>query len=106
MRRALTIISTMLFALAIVNFIAFSTTSSRLGGSAMNGYAADGHYFVGSHGAYTEVSAETWQRNLLHGRSVGVTHTLAIASVLLTQFGLPLYLRFRRRTARSGKIGT
>jgi hypothetical protein len=96
MRRVATVLSTGLFALAIVNFITFSVVSSRLGGTAMNGYAQDGRYFIGSHGAYTEVSAEAWERSRLHGRSVGITHTAAIGAVVVVQFGPTLYRRLRR----------
>jgi hypothetical protein len=105
MRRAATISSSIIFFAAIVNFIAFSVISSRIGGSAMNGYTHDGHYFVGSHGAYTEVSAETWQRNRLHGRSVGVSYVLAIGSFLLVQYGPTLYRRLRRGARGAGGTG-
>jgi hypothetical protein len=97
MRRAATVISTCLFFLAVFNFIAYSMLSSRIGGTAMNGYTQDGVYFVGSHGAYTEVPEEIWERNRLHGRSVGISYVLAIGSVVIVQFGPGLVRRVRRR---------
>ena len=96
MRRVATIVSTCLFFFAVLNFISYSAISSRLGGTAMNGYTQDGHYFVGSHGAYTEVSAETWERSRLHGRSVGIAYVLAIGAVVLVQ-GAPVLVRRLRR---------
>jgi hypothetical protein len=96
MGRVATVISTCLFFLAVLNFIAYSTISSRIGGTAMNGYAQDGHYFVGSHGAYTEVSVEAWERSRLHGRSVGIGYVLAIGAVALVQVG-PMVARWLRR---------
>ena len=95
MRRVATVVSTCLFALAVVNFISFSAISSRIGGTAMNGYSQDGRYFVGSHGAYTEVSAETWERSRLHGRSVGISYVLAIGAVVIVQGGPVLVRRLR-----------
>lgn len=37
--------------------------SASLGGDALNGYVREGHYFVGSHGSYTEVGAAEWMAN-------------------------------------------
>jgi hypothetical protein len=49
-----------------VNFFAFIAISSALGGDALNGYARDGHYYVASHGSYTEVSQTVWTLNRIH----------------------------------------
>jgi hypothetical protein len=63
-----------------------------LGGDALNGYAANGHYFVVSHGVYRKVSKESWDWSRVHAVSVLVTHPLAIAATaylvvfVLTEF--------------------
>jgi hypothetical protein len=66
-----------LFFLALVNFFAFALVALYLGGDAVNGKIADGHYYLGSHGHYTEVSAGVFTYSRLHTYSVFVTHSLA-----------------------------
>jgi len=61
-----------------LNFIWFLGESAALGGDALSGYSADGHYFVGSHGTFTEVARDTWEWSRAHGISVFVTHPLAL----------------------------
>jgi hypothetical protein len=74
-----------------VNFIWFFAESAAFGGDGLNGYARDGHYFLGSHGSYTEVSQALWTWSRIHGVSVFITHPLAIAGMafLLTRFIFP-----------------
>lgn len=69
---------TLVFALAVMNFVAFFVIATRLGGDALNGNVVDGHYFLGSHGHLTEVSAGRCAFSLWHARSVFVTHALGI----------------------------
>ncbi len=52
--------------LAIPNFIAFAIVEHNIGGSAFNGYALDGHFFVGSHGHYKEVSPGIYSYSWWH----------------------------------------
>src|SRR4051812_13264385 len=59
---------------AALNFVAFFCGDVWLGGSAQNGYAKDGHYFLGSHGRYTEVTKTVWTYSCYHGTSVLMTH--------------------------------
>jgi hypothetical protein len=54
-------------ALGFINFLAFWIESLVLGGDALNGYAKDGQFFLGSHGAYTEVAQAVWIASLIHG---------------------------------------
>ena len=58
--------------LGVINFLSFVITSLCLGGDAANGYAKDGHYFVCSHGWYTEVSRPIWIYSFCHAISVWV----------------------------------
>src|SRR5258706_14722303 len=51
-----------------------------LGGDAVNGKIAGGHYFLMSHGRYTEVSADIFNYSRSHAYSTGVTHPLAFAA--------------------------
>ena len=67
-----------LFAVAIVNFLAYSVHTRNLGGSADNFKQDEGRYFVSSHGRYTEVSEKEWRRVQAHGIAVYVTHGLGL----------------------------
>jgi hypothetical protein len=51
---------------AWLNGCSFFIHESVLGGSATNGKIENGHYYVGSHGRYTEVSRSTWQFSRWH----------------------------------------
>ena len=62
------------FILAFVNFFVFIFVDIYLGGDALNGYARDGHYFLCSHGRYTEVSQTVWTYSHWHAISVIITH--------------------------------
>ena len=57
--------------------------SIYLGGDAINGYIRDGHYFLGSHGSYTEVSSSVWTYSYYHSISTSVTHLLVFALAAL-----------------------
>ena len=63
------------------NFVWFLAESTQLGGDALNGYSRDGHYFVSSHGMYTEVGRDAWAWSRAHAISVFVTHPAAILGV-------------------------
>ncbi len=71
------------FFLAIVNFLSFVAGAILLGGDAVNGHAANGHYFLNSHGRLTEVSAEVFRYSTWHARSVMLTHGLALLTGIL-----------------------
>jgi hypothetical protein len=88
-----------LFLIGIANFFWFFVESLSIGGDALNGRVRDGHYFVGSHGSYTEVSAATWNWSRAHALSVFVTHPLAIgAGFVLILTGGALHLAGLRGT--------
>ena len=87
------------FLIGIANFFWFLLESLSIGGDALNGHIRDGHYFVGSHGSYTEVSAATWNWSRAHALSVLVTHPLAIgAGFVFVLTGGPLHLAGLRCT--------
>jgi hypothetical protein len=88
-----------LFLIGIANFFWFFVESLSLGGDALNGYVRGGHYYVASHGSYTEVSAAAWNWSRVHALSLFVTHPLAIGSGFVFVFtGGPLYLAGLRGT--------
>jgi hypothetical protein len=60
------IVVLLLFAGCITSSIVFDIESSRLGGDAINGKIEAGRYYVGSHGRYTEVSREKYERSRWH----------------------------------------
>jgi hypothetical protein len=67
--------------LGLANFFLFLILSALLGGSAANGRIQAGHYFVGEHGKYTEVSSLIFRINQIHGYTLILTHPLAIISL-------------------------
>jgi hypothetical protein len=69
--------------LAFVNFFSFIFIDLYLGGDALNGYARDGHYFLCSHGRYTEVGRAVWTYSYWHAISVFITHGLVFISVAI-----------------------
>lgn len=71
----------MVFAIGFINFFAFIAASQHLGGDALNGYQANGHFYVSSHGHSTEVSPSEWQENRTQAISLFLTHPLAMAAL-------------------------
>ena len=67
-----------LFAGAMVNFLAFIVHCAAIGGSADHGKQVAERYYVGDHGRYTEVTAWQWQAMRVHEVSVLVTFSLAV----------------------------
>jgi hypothetical protein len=62
------------FVLAVINFATFISINIYIGGDALNGHMIDGHYFLGSHGRYTEVSRAIWTYSYYHAVSMWITH--------------------------------
>jgi hypothetical protein len=72
-----------LFYFGLINFFTFFVFSHFLNGDAGSGFIRDGHYFVGNHGQYTEVSKTLWTINKIQCSSLIITHPLAIISAWL-----------------------
>jgi hypothetical protein len=80
--------------LGFINFFAFMATSTRAGGSALNGYMQDNRYYLNNKGTYIEVSQALWKRQRLHEMSVFVTHPLtmfAMSYILRASLANTLY---------------
>jgi hypothetical protein len=75
------------FTLGIVNFLAFVALSIYLGGDALNGHVINGHYFLGSHGRYTEVSQRVFQYSRWHATSIFATHPIGALCAVLLRLG-------------------
>ena len=60
--------------LAALNFVVLLIITAQIGGDAMNGKIEAGHYFVGNHGVYTEVSRRVWILSYLRTLSTIFTH--------------------------------
>jgi hypothetical protein len=67
-------------ALCIANFVAFVLIASHIGGDAINGYAANGHYYLRNHAIFTEVSRPVFLYSKWHAISLLVTHPFGIFS--------------------------
>lgn len=63
---------------ALVNFFSFIALDLYLGGDALNGRQAAGHYFLANHGRMTEVSRAVFEYSQWHARSLFITHPLAL----------------------------
>jgi hypothetical protein len=79
-----------LFAVAFVNFLAYSVHSGNLGGSAGDYRRDEGRYYVSAHGRHTEVTEDQWRAVRAHQIAVFVTHPLALL------VGVPLMLYAQR----------
>lgn len=67
-----------LFAIGFTNFLFFLTISQFIGGSAPNGMIRNGHYFLGEHGRYRQISSLVYHYSQVHTYSLIVTMPLAI----------------------------
>jgi len=65
------------FALCLANFVVFFIGAVYLGGDAVNGKIVADHYYLMSHGRYTEVSADIFSYSKWHAYSTWITHPLA-----------------------------
>ena len=72
--------------LAALNFGALLYVTAQIGGDAINGKIEAGHYFVGNHGVYTEVSRRVWILNYLHNFSAIFTHGFFLLNAFLQYF--------------------
>jgi len=87
-RNWLTILGTVLFFTAWLNFMIFAIVAVSIGGDAISGKAINGHYFLSNHGRLTEVSSSVWQYSRIHTIIVWITHPIGIfGGVALTILG-------------------
>ena len=70
--------------LALANFLVFVLVSIHLGGDAVSGKVSDGHFFLGSHSHYTEVSRGVFIYSKWHTYSVFVTFPMAFIAAYLS----------------------
>jgi hypothetical protein len=86
-------------AIVVVAVIGFSffVESIALGGDALNGRVVDGHYFVASHGSYTEVTADQWNLSRLHGIAMFISFPIGMVSMayLLFRYVFPFLMTGR-----------
>ncbi|HEX5823950.1 MAG TPA: hypothetical protein VFY18_05750 [Candidatus Limnocylindrales bacterium] len=103
MKSVLPYVAVAAIVVGFINFFWFFAESAALGGDALNGNVRAGHYFVGSHGSYTEVSEAAWTWSRVHGISVFITHPIAIAGMayVLLRFVFPSMMAGRATGALS-----
>jgi hypothetical protein len=73
--------------LGVANFLIFAAIAIAIGGDAYNGKIENGHFFLGNHGRFTEVSQATFNYSLAHVRSLFVTHPVAALAWLIDRAG-------------------
>jgi hypothetical protein len=88
-------------ALCILNFVAFVAISGGIGGDALNGKIVDGHFYLGDHGHFTEVTEAVFTYSSVHARSLILTHPLGM--LLLFIAGRELKKRNAVMQLASGK---
>ncbi|TCO83613.1 hypothetical protein EV701_14126 [Chthoniobacter flavus] len=71
------------FIVAIVNFVAFLIGASVLRGDAVNGKTEAGRYYVADHGKLTEVSKAAFTYSRFHYYTLWVTHPMAMICALV-----------------------
>lgn len=74
-----------LIPITLLNFIAFLIMTSYLGGDAVNGKVVSGHYYVGSHGHYSEVGLGTFLYSKIHTYATFMTFALFISLLLVVE---------------------
>jgi hypothetical protein len=64
----------------ILNMVLFLAGAFVLGGTALNGYIENGHYFVADHARITEVTGAQWVYSCIH-TSFMIANVLVLAVV-------------------------
>src|SRR6185295_19228317 len=72
--------------LSLLNFFVFMGIAQYLGGTALTGKIVAEHYYVGSHGQYTEVSYGVFVYSTIHGLLTLGSFFLMIGLMLLVEF--------------------
>ena len=73
----------LIFYLGMLNFMLFFLSALLLGGDGLNGKVEAGRYYLGNHGAYTEVIYPVYWLSRFWGIALLVTWPLVILSALL-----------------------
>ena len=84
--QALSLTERIVVGIAIVNFVLFVLIAVWLGGDAINGTVRDGHYFLASHGHFTEVNRGVFAYSKIHTLSLLVTHPAGIIVLIIARF--------------------
>jgi hypothetical protein len=94
-------VAALLVCVGVYNFVTMIAAVQRLGGDASTGYVRDGHYYVGNHGRYTEVSAVDWEQSRVHTRNTLIGHPLAVLGMVYLVIGVVLPAMMGRRSAQA-----
>ncbi len=70
----------------VANMLACGIVASVLGGDAISGHESAGHYFLGDHGRFTEVSKLIFELSRLHVLSTLISLPFALIGWLLLFF--------------------
>ena len=96
--RSVEVIACVVALFAIPNFLSMMIAESYIGGGAFNGYTLDGHFFVGSHGHYKEVSHETYVYSWWHNLAVVINYIFLFTVAIIE------IIRDRRHSTRSKAV--
>lgn len=67
----------------LVNFSIFWLIAVKSGGDAWNGYQKNGHFFLGSHGTYTEVTEAFWAYSYYHVVVTLITYAAVFVGIAI-----------------------
>jgi len=90
----------------IGNFLWTLNLSAQYGGGALNGFVRDGRYYLGQHGAYTQVSQATWELLRLHELGIWLGAPLVVVSFgyLLFTVAFPATMGLRQGAAVDERV--
>jgi hypothetical protein len=69
-----------------INFVIFVAVTFYLGGDALNGYSADGHYYLSQKGKLTEVTEAVFTYSKWHAISLLVTFPIVIIGGMIARW--------------------
>jgi len=81
--------------IALISALTFVGIALLIGGDAINGRSDGTHYFLASHGRYTEVSRAVFQYSRIHAISAVALVLIALLASLFSRPG-PTELRWQR----------
>jgi hypothetical protein len=81
-----------LFVLGGLNFAVFWMMGVAIGGDALSGSVQNGHYYVATHGRFTEVSPALWNFSYYQALSLWVTSPGVMLTLLVDLYLGPIHL--------------
>jgi hypothetical protein len=106
MRAALPYLAALITVIGIGNFVWYLGETLQFGGSALSGFARNGHYYLALHGSYTEVSQAVWEHIRMHEISILLSVPLVIVCTWYWLVGhfFPAQMGFRQGSVVAERV--